>query len=179
MPELQAPWASALLSAVSACAAWFAFSVNRRSLTAKFMDRLFELDKLILAHPKSFGVFMHAQGWDDAAFGDASARCDEYYRAKAFTYFYLNLFEEIHAALDGPRLWPSAQWQAWRAYIHSRVRHPLVTATIEAQCLLADDGGRLRLRPRSDEPALSRRFLVFLADTQAAWWRQPFDPQQF
>jgi len=52
--KVLAPTLSAGFAFLSAIAALVSYVVNRRNLSAKFLDRVYELDKLILSNPGTY-----------------------------------------------------------------------------------------------------------------------------
>jgi len=181
MNEASLPWpaiASALFALISAIAATVSYRVHRTNLAAKFMDRLYELDKLILANADPYRAFVYARSWDDLPHSPTDDNAATLrLKVKAFAYYYVNLFDEIFAAY-GTRhndLQPSPTWHAWRNFILARARHPLLSALIETECVV---GENRRLRPKHSSvfnPAL----LDFLCDSQEEWRGQPADLEGF
>lgn len=172
MDKSQLPWlaiASALFACVSTIAAIVSFRVHRMSLAAKFMDRLYELDKLILANSGTYKTFVGATSWDKIrGLTGCYVTESEHFKVKAFAYFYINLFDEIYTAYGYPYkdLDAGSTWKAWRHFILQRVRHPLLSALIERECTSLN--GRLR---KNDVSVLNPRLLDFLCNSQAEWYQ--------
>jgi hypothetical protein len=120
-------------------ALWVAalFIRDRHSSSAErssaLVNRLLESDKLIMEHPdiqkylslsvtKSEEYFVSPEVLQDAAF----------YKAKAFAYWHINLFDEIlslaaHSRTIPPLLAPPdvIELSDWEEYIKRKCRHPL------------------------------------------------------
>ena len=161
------PWVAIAISVLAALFTGGSYFVNRQSLAAKFMDRIYELDKLILANGEKFATFGAATSWKDTVFGPANERTSKYYETQAIVYFYLNLFDEIHAALGRFHVLESSQWLAWKSYIFQRVSHPLLKEEIRSQCDTDPKNGRLV--SRSESAVFNASFLAFLVRNQDCW----------
>jgi hypothetical protein len=148
------------------------------NLAAKFMDRLYELDKLILTNSKTYKTFVNAKSWHEIPDEETGTdQASERFKVKAFAYFYLNLFDEIYAAygIRHKDLHPSPTWQAWRNFILERAKHPLLSALIERECVRSGDN---RLR-RKDSSVFNPSLLDFLCDSQTEWYGLPPDLDGF
>ena len=87
---------------------------------------------------------------------------EQFYRLKAFAYFYLNLFDEIHWAYgDGE----DTAWPAWREYMFARIAHPLVKEVLSDECGRGVDG-KLKVGAPS---AFRADFVDFLNQHIAEW----------
>ncbi len=163
---------SALFALASAIAAGFSYSVNRRSLTSKLMDRLYDLDKLILTNPKQYYLFIeqsHRPTLDYFATGyPQNGACpDDYFKIKGIVYFYLNLFDEIFNtygnsfAVDTQQIW--ASWQHW---IFERLKHPLIKELALKRCALQEEHGVLR---KTGPSVFTDRFVDFISENYEKW----------
>jgi hypothetical protein len=163
---------SAFFAAVSATAAWFSYYVNRHNLAAKLMDRLYDLDKMIIASPEVFATFVQLANHptDDyfAAKRPGTTETEKqktYYKLKAFAYFYVNLFDEIFAAYGG-RPDGDNTWDAWRNYMFARLKHPLVRELVMKGAGLAMEHEVLVQRGASVH---GKGFIAFLCSNYHHW----------
>ena len=105
--------------------------------TGKLWDRVYELDKLVLAYPKVFGKYMAQVKRQDPYFYAPVAvvpRDDEYYQLKALVYFHLNVFEEIFLTTSRS-VWTARQFEraGWEQYIIRKLRHPLMREVLKKE----------------------------------------------
>lgn len=172
---------SALFALASAIAAGFSYSVNRRSLASKLMDRLYDLDKLILSNPKQYYLF--TEQWNRSTldyfatdYPQKGVCPDDYFKIKGIVYFYLNLFDEIFNtygnsfAVDTQLIW--ASWQNW---IFERLKHPLIKELALKRCSLQDVNGVLR---KTGPSVFTERFVDFISENYDKW-RGPCDKMIF
>lgn len=178
--ETPAAW-SALFALVSAVAALTTYRIHRRNLAAKFVDRLYELDKLVIANPLTFDRFVNATSWEeDAIIGIEARKTGEYYKTRSFAYFLINLFDEVCVAYESEHneASPNDTWTAWRAFILDGAKHPLIGILIREQCICEMIAKRERLRPKPDS-AFHPNLLKFLCAVQDEWHGKPFDKKAF
>lgn len=127
-----------LVSSVAACASWLAYWFSRRmqpiAQASKLMDRMYELDKLVLQYPDEFAAFMAEAGRKTPYFGDITVKRDKcYFRLKSIVYFHLNAFEEIYLATLDPQLNIQFEGEHWHSYILGRMRHPLLKEVLNRE----------------------------------------------
>jgi hypothetical protein len=108
----------------------------------------------------------------DTDFFRTSARDETYYRVKAFTYFYLNLFDEIYAAYGRTRHDFDGTWAAWENYIFARMSHPLLKEVVARECALTARGTTVVPERSSVFTAGFVRFLCHHYER----WSGPCDP---
>lgn len=143
MTSLSPPLFSALFALLSVIAAAAAYVVNRRTLVAKLFDRLYDLDKLILSNAGAFQAFAEQATRPHDDYFRTSKRDEVYYKMKAITYFYLNLFDEIHAVYGGSSGINSTDaWESWKVYMFERLKHPLIRELIVKECAIVMENGR-------------------------------------
>ena len=160
---------SAIAAAFSAVAAIASYQVNRKSLSAKLTDRLYDFDKLIMGNAKEFAEFLAKASRPQANYFETTTTptCD-YVKLKAFTYYYLNLFDEIYSAY-GTRLFISDDtWDAWQHYIFERIKHPLVKELLLKECHLEIQNGKL-VKMECGPSVFTKRYIDFLIDNFNKW----------
>lgn len=124
---------SVVVSVVAAVISAYSYLLNRKlqrlSTYAKLMDRLYELDKLILQYPEVMAVFIKEAKRTDAFFYAPESvvpRDVMYVKLKAFAYFILNWHEEIFLILQHKSYSAEIQGQLWLDCIIQRMSHPLL-----------------------------------------------------
>lgn len=128
--------------------------------TGKLWDRIYELDKLVLAHPAVFAAFMaQASRASPYFYADPPLeRSDQFYQLKALVYFQLNVFEEMFVTMNRSR-WIAGQFEreGWNEYIIRKLRHPLIREVFDresAQIYAGSFRGFVEAnRSRIEEPA--------------------------
>lgn len=131
--QLTPAMASAVAALASAATAGITYLLNRQvnplAVSAKLMDRLYELNRLVLQYPEEFAVFIgHANRATPYFYAAPSEipRDRAYYRVRAFTYFHLDFFEEIFLASKSRAIRRSFDSENWFEYIDQRMRHRLL-----------------------------------------------------
>ncbi len=105
--------------------------------SAKLWDRVYELDKLVLAYPEIFVLIMKELHRTTPFFyADPPVPRDKcYYQMKAMVYFHLNVFEEIFLTTEGAGGWIARQFEraGWDEYIFRKMRHPLIREVFDRE----------------------------------------------
>jgi hypothetical protein len=160
---------SAIAAAFSAAAAIFSYGINRKSLSSKLTDRLYEFDKLILGNASTFEKFLNETNRPTANYFETTPIGADHVPLKAFAYFYLNLFDEIFAAYGTRLPFANDTWKAWQHYMFERVRHPLVRELLLAEChLKINEKGQLV--EYGDGPSVfTDRFIKFIVRNYEKW----------
>lgn len=166
---------SAIFAGGALAGAVATYFLNHRTYVAKLFDRLYELDKLILGHPGAFLRFAQESTRPTDDYFQATEPSEEYYKLKAFAYFYLNLFDEIYGAYGFWHAQTNEAWMAWQNYMFERLRHPLIRELLMQECSLRIEGGRVC---RDGPAAFTDGFASFLCD-QHEKWRGPCGPRHF
>jgi hypothetical protein len=143
-PSIFPAVASAVAAIASAATAAFTYFLNRRvnplSVTAKLMDRLYELNRLALQYPKEFAAFLDEANRTTPYFygpaSDASAR-ETLVRVRSIAYFHLDFFDEIFLASKSRLVKRTFEGENWLRYIDQRMRHRLL------QELFEHEGGKV------------------------------------
>ncbi len=159
---------SAIAAAFSAMAAIASYQVNRKSLSSKLTDRLYDFDKLIMGNAADFEAFLKLTTRPVADYFATTPLSVNVVKLKSFAYYYLNLFDEIFAAYGSrsPRL--DDTWKAWQYYIFERIRHPLVKELLLQECHLTIVNGQLT--KVGDGPSVfTDAFIRFLMDNYKHW----------
>ena len=140
MIQIDPPLVSSVVAISAAGVAMFSYLLNRKlqplAPAAKLMDRLYELDKLILQYPEVMAAFMKETQRKDAFFYEPEAivpRDPMYFRLKAFTYYWLNYFEEIYLALQDKSVSKQIEGEGWLDYIQQKMRHPLLREVFDRE----------------------------------------------
>ena len=124
------------------------------SLSAKLHDRLFELNKLTVEHADVAADFESMRMRQTPYFaypassGEAGKR---YQQLRAYTYFRLNLYEEVFVATQGLFVRFSGRGDAWGKYLRDRMAHALVRELFE-----------------QDTQQFNARFVRFVRQSRAA-----------
>lgn len=104
--------------------------------TGKLWDRVYELDKIVLAHPAVFTAFMAEVNRASPYFyaDPPLDRNDKFHQLKALVYFHLNVFEEIFVTTNRSR-WIAKQFEreGWNDYIIRKMRHPLIREVFDRE----------------------------------------------
>jgi hypothetical protein len=133
--------------------------------TGKLWDRVYELDKLVLAHAPVFAVFMAEVNRATPYFyaDPPLQRTPEFYQLKALVYFHLNVFEELFVTTNRSR-WIAKQFEreGWNEYIIRKMRHPLIREVFD----------------RESAQIYAGSFRVFV-EANRSRIRQPADPNIF
>lgn len=177
-----APVWSAIFAFGSATAAVATYVIHRRNLAAKFVDRLYELDKIVISNPLSFQRFVNAKKWnDDALVGREALTAGEYFKARSIAYFLLNLYDEVCVAYGGleGEIEPTGRWLAWRTFILTGAKHPLITQLIEDQCIVTCKRGVKALVSPKSASVFHPALLAFLCAVQNEWYGLPFEKDAF
>jgi hypothetical protein len=100
--------------------------------TSALIKRIHEIDRVIIDHPDIQKYLSLALTKEEGYFRTPEVLQDDaYYKAKAFVYWHLNLFDEILSitttfkagpAILAPRV---VEFSDWEAYIKHKVKHPL------------------------------------------------------
>lgn len=124
-------------------AAWFVilFIRDRNSASREYSNslikKLHESDKLIIEHPEIQKYLSLTMMKNESFFrAPEILHDDEFYKAKAFAYWNLNLFDEILSMATASRsklslLMPAiVELSDWENYIKHKLRHPLYHAIL-------------------------------------------------
>lgn len=140
MLHIDPPFVSSIVAIAAAVVATFSYLLNRKlqplAPAAKLMDRLYELDKLILQYPEVMAVFMQQTKRTDAFFYAPETvvpRDAMYFRLKAFTYFWMNFVEEVFLALQDKAVSDQIEGEGWLDYIVQKMRHPLLREVFDRE----------------------------------------------
>jgi hypothetical protein len=169
---------SALFALISSGAAVMSWYINRRNLDAKLMDRVYEIHKLVVGNPASFGIFLTSKTWDDPAFyGDGDTHSTDYYRGRSFAFLFLNLFDETCSMYSGEirRVKTTSPWRGWRQFVIEGAKHPLIQVIILEECEPTLSGG-LASKATSN---YCHGVLPFLCANIGEWRNQKFDTKVF
>lgn len=133
MLQIDPPTVSAAVATIAAAATVFTYFLNRKlqpyAPAAKLMDRMYELNKLVLQYPAEFAAFMKEATRKDAYFyapESVVARDATYFRLKSFAYFHLDFFEEVYLAIQDKSVSEQFEGEQWMDYILQKMRHPLL-----------------------------------------------------
>jgi hypothetical protein len=131
MFDIDPDYLGPLVSSVAALASWLAYWLNQRmqpiAQASKLMDRMYELDKLVLQYPDDFAAFMAEARRQNPYFSDLTVKREaRYFRLKSIVYFHLNIFEEIYLATLDRRMNAQFEGEHWQSYILGKMRHALI-----------------------------------------------------
>jgi hypothetical protein len=141
MTQVEATLLGVTVASIALLIGIFTYLLSRGLLpltpSAKLWDRVYELDKLVLAYPKPFARFMQEVARPNAFFyADSTTvpRNDEYYQLKAMVYFHLNVFEEIYLTTESSKaIAKQFEREGWDEYIFRKMRHPLVREVFDRE----------------------------------------------
>ncbi|THF65267.1 hypothetical protein [Pseudothauera rhizosphaerae] len=126
-PSLAGPIATAAGVAVAFVALLAARWYYKRTLIGKVHDRLLELNKLAVQHPKVAKAFFDQSHRDTPYFVPIGIPRDEgYYALRGYVLFRLNIYEEVFFATQGIFASTTDDGRAWQRYIKQGFRHPRV-----------------------------------------------------
>jgi hypothetical protein len=151
---------------------FFSYGITRRTLMAKVNDRLFDLDKLILANAASFAAFWALGDREDDAYFATALRTKpvsaEVITQRAFAFYYLNVFEEMYLAhhILPFQLTPPREWKTRESYIFERLKHPLIRETLMLSAGIKRDRAGLLA---SDIGHYNKAFVDHLCANEARW----------
>lgn len=161
---------SAIAAIFSAIAAIFSYSINRKSLSSKISDRLYEINKLIMSNPEVFNAFVtEAHRLKEDYFEITSEKDRLHVQLKSLVYFYLNLFEEMFIVYETKLPFVDHTWKALQHYIFKRLRHPLIKEVVLAECNFTIDGQGGLVRISKESCIFDERFISFLEKNYEKW----------
>jgi len=89
-------------------------------------DRLYAADEFIIQNPGVQKLLYEQAARTAPYFVKDTPHDDDYFRVKSFIYFNINLFDEIFCTIAGDRTLETVfEFDAWKEYIVSKMRHPL------------------------------------------------------
>jgi len=109
------------------------YQLNRRlqplTTATKLMDRVLEINKLMLQYPDVMLAFLRESQRTEPYFSapeEQVKRDSDYVKLKAFTYYLLDFNEEIYLVLQDKSISDQVQGKVWIDFIIKRMRHPLL-----------------------------------------------------
>ncbi|BCT68731.1 hypothetical protein [Nitrosospira sp. NRS527] len=135
---------SAIAAMFSAIAAFFSYRINKKSLSSKFNDRFYDINKLIVSNPNVYEAFLKQADRSKADYFETTPVDTLHVQLKSLVYFYLNLFEEMLHVHETKLPFMNGTWKAWQHYIFKRLKHPLIKEVVLAECnLRINEQGKL------------------------------------
>lgn len=143
-------WVGQAATAVAALIALVTLIVARwyyvRTLIGKLNDRLFELNKLGVQHPKVARLFFEQSSRSRPYFKRLEEeKDDDFHAVRSYALFRLNVYEDAFFATQGLFASSTDEGRAWQNYIAAGCRHPLIAEVFEM-----------------DKTHLSPRFVAFI-----------------
>lgn len=148
MTQIEATLLGVMIATIALMIGLLTYLLSRGLLpltpSGKLWDRVYELDKLVLAYPDVFVRFMQECPRTQPFFyADPSVipRTKDFYQLKALVYFHLNVFEEIFLTTEGSG-WIARQFERsdWDSYILRKMRHPLIREVFNREARLIYPG---------------------------------------
>jgi hypothetical protein len=108
-----------------------------QTLAGNLMNRLYEIDKMIMSYPTEFAFFIDQTQRTTSYFYDKSIERDAtYYRVKAIVYFHIDFFDEILACgakASDSGVSNALEIEAWHRYILQRMTHALIKEVLKRE----------------------------------------------